>query len=76
MKLAKIVILALLAGFTLYLCEFLVREPGMDGKESNVPSLNVSRLEAISDKINQRQDVSTNAKPNISKFSFGDQEPF
>jgi hypothetical protein len=76
MKLIKISLLALFAGLFIYLCEFLIREPAVEEIESDIPSLNVSRLNAVSDKINQRQDAQTNGKPNINKFDFGNQEPF
>jgi hypothetical protein len=43
---------------------------------TNIQPLNISSLEFVVDKMNQRQDINTNGKPNTDKFNFGNQEPF
>lgn len=61
--------------FLLYLLLFAAVS-GRSVKSSSIPVLDKSRLERVSDKLNQRQDVNTQGKPDITKFDFGKNEPF
>ena len=65
----------LLSVFVVSLFGFLLRERRLL-KESNIPSLDNVSLEKIIIMEESRQDVDTEGKPDISKFNYGNEEPF
>lgn len=75
-KISKLVLIILFLGLTVYLLEFFVRKIDIDSTRSPVPTLEVSKIENISNKLKSRTDVETNGKPDIDNFNFGNIEPF
>ena len=65
----------LLSVFVVSLFGFLLRERRLL-QESNIPSLDNVSLEKIIIMEESRQDVDTEGKPDISKFNYGNEEPF
>ncbi len=65
----------LLLAFLMYLYSFYLIKLDVN-KNTNIPSLNVSQINSLKEKISSRKDIDTQGKPNLSTFSFGNPEPF
>lgn len=76
MQIVKILLTILFGVFVLYLLSFLVINDDIDKINSTIPTLDTTKLDSVVSKINERQDVQTDGKPDISKFNFGNSEPF
>jgi hypothetical protein len=65
----------LFSGFVIVLFGFLFMKTKIL-KESNIPSLDKVSLEKIITLEESRPDVDTEGKPDITKFNYGNEEPF
>lgn len=74
LKMINVAFAVLLTGFGIFLLFKMI--VGDVQRPTGVPFLDLNKLQVEFNELDNRHDVQTNGKPDINKFSFGNEEPF